>query len=92
MVARKPGIAVLVENSLPAEQLLDRQVVAQARLLQADQAKANGLDDDLAPRGPAFGVGGEVRSSRQRGSPCRTRWGVVGRARLVIPANELIIW
>jgi hypothetical protein len=48
-------MAVLVENSLPAEQLLDRQVVAQARLLQADQAKANGLDDGLAPR--VHGVG-----------------------------------
>ena len=43
---------------LPAEQLLDRQVIAQARLLQADQAKANGLHDGgLAPSRPTLGVG-----------------------------------
>jgi hypothetical protein len=50
--------AVPLDGPLPAEQLLDRQAVAQGCFLQANQAKANSLDDGgIAPERPTHGVG-----------------------------------
>ena len=74
-----------VNCPLPAEQLLDRQVIAQARLLQADQAKADGLHDGgLAPCRPTLGVG------RGKFDRHPLEMGAVGHSRLIIPASKLI--
>src|SRR6476646_8404663 len=52
------GDAVLLDGPLPREELLNRQAVAQARLLDADHADAHGLKDGgLAPRRPTLCVG-----------------------------------
>ena len=51
--------AVGVDRALPGEELLDRQMIAPARLLQAQRAVAHRGDDDrLAPHDPALGIGG----------------------------------
>ena len=50
--------AVPVDRALPSEELLDRQVVALAHLIEADHADANRPNDGgLAPHDPALGVG-----------------------------------
>src|SRR5690242_9821999 len=49
--------AVAVDRTLPSQELFDRQLVAAARLLQADRAVAHSGDNDgLAAHDPALGV------------------------------------
>jgi hypothetical protein len=60
----QPGQTMLVYGKLPGEELVDRQRVAAASLLEGEQAAANrGNDFGLAADHPPFGPGrGQIRN------------------------------
>ena len=58
------GKAMLIDGKLPGEELVDRQGVAAASLLEGEQAAANrGNDFGLTADNPPFGPGrGQIRN------------------------------
>ena len=72
MGCAQPAHSVLVNSALPGEEFLDREFIALARFLEAQQAEAHGADDDrLASGHPALGVGRRQFENRT--------WGFVAR-------------
>ena len=59
----QPGKAMLIDGKLPGKELVDRQRVAAASLLEGEQAAANrGNDFGLTANNPPFGSGrGKIR-------------------------------
>src|SRR5262249_18265285 len=63
----QPRQAVALDRALPRQELVDGQLVALARFLEAQQASAHGRDDlCLAPDHPALGVLGRKIGDGQR--------------------------
>src|SRR6516164_3597374 len=59
--------AVPVDGALPRQKLIDRQFVALAGFLEAEQPAAHGCDDlGLAPNDPTLGILGRQVSDGQR--------------------------